>query len=823
MNNKVIKICLTLGSLMLVGCNTSQVDTSSMPKVSYFTHTHEYTQTFKDPTCESYGYTINQCECGDTQLTDYIDPLHHSFTNWKIEQIPSFEDMGVIKSKCDRCEDVADSTLPVLDDDRYIVDIIYEASCEENGLANFKIIINTTLIENATFTFDAVLPKKGHSYKNNIIEPTCTEVGYTEHYCECGDSYIDNYVDSKGHSFSEWKLVKEPTISNDGLLERICKIDSNHKENHELNSLNKVDYIFKVDYESTCYSKGQEKYTYEIDNQVFEFFNGIDLDTHELKNDICTKCGDCVNEIHIGYWATEGGMSVSGASVNEEDWKCSKIIIPEAKNGVPVVAINDNVFNTRYWMETIVLTKNITYIGENAFWNCENLKEVYYNGTIEDWCKITFASASSNPMSSADRIYFLNENDEYYEVTDLVLPNDLESINDYAFNGFKHLRSITLSNNLKNIGTDAFLNCYRLKEIYNLCNFDLVIGTETYGSIARYAKRISTSIVNSNIVIKDDFVFYNDENCYLFDYVGDSKNVVLPAYFNDKQYNIDEYAFFNNYFVDVFIPDTVLSIGYCSFLYSKMLVSLRLPYIGNTLSNENNLPFTYIFNSYGGVPNSLINVTIAGGIIVDEAFSHCATIQTLYLLESVTYIGEQAFRQCSSLTTLYIPNSMKEMKNSFGEGCHISNIYFNGTIEDWCSIRLYATDGMYTCSYPTPMRYNEKFYIKNDNNEYELISNIIKIPSIEIINQSQFESFDFESIILPNSVKLIEVAAFRNCSNLKNIYYEGTIEDYFNIILHYDTNASFLNATTYYYSEDIPTEEGLYWHYGEDGVTPIVW
>ena len=38
-----------------------------------------------------------------------------------------------------------------------------------------------------------------HDYKIKVYAPTCTDKGYTTYICECGDSYIDNYVNAKGH------------------------------------------------------------------------------------------------------------------------------------------------------------------------------------------------------------------------------------------------------------------------------------------------------------------------------------------------------------------------------------------------------------------------------------------------------------------------------------------------------------------------------------------------------------------------------------------------------------------------------------------------
>ena len=42
-----------------------------------------------------------------------------------------------------------------------------------------------------------------HEYASEITAPTCTEQGYTTYTCECGDSYVDDYVDAKGHNYSE--------------------------------------------------------------------------------------------------------------------------------------------------------------------------------------------------------------------------------------------------------------------------------------------------------------------------------------------------------------------------------------------------------------------------------------------------------------------------------------------------------------------------------------------------------------------------------------------------------------------------------------------
>ena len=40
-----------------------------------------------------------------------------------------------------------------------------------------------------------------HSYKSTVTAPTCTEQGYTTYTCECGDSYVDDYVATTDHTY----------------------------------------------------------------------------------------------------------------------------------------------------------------------------------------------------------------------------------------------------------------------------------------------------------------------------------------------------------------------------------------------------------------------------------------------------------------------------------------------------------------------------------------------------------------------------------------------------------------------------------------------
>ncbi len=61
--------------------------------------------------------------------------------------------------------------------------------------------------------------------------------------------------------------------------------------------------------------------------------------------------------------------------------------------------------------------------------------------------------------------------------------------------------------------------------------------------------------------------------------------------------------------------------------------------------------------------------------------------------------------------------------------------------------------------------------------------------------------------------------AFNGCSKL-TVFYKGTIEEWKKISINNYLN---LDEILYYYSENKPTDDGNYWHYDTDGVTPVIW
>lgn len=131
-------------------------------------------------------------------------------------------------------------------------------------------------------------------------------------------------------------------------------------------------------------------------------------------------------------------------------------------------------------------------IGDEAFYQCKNLKKVTIPETVEYIGAGIFSGCSNiwsltyNAINAECASYIFTNNDNHLEkivigdkvrrlpgglfggkeFTEVTLPACLERIDDYAFNGCKNLTTINLSDSLRYIGKGAFALCSSLKNIH---------------------------------------------------------------------------------------------------------------------------------------------------------------------------------------------------------------------------------------------------------------------------------------------------------------------------------------------------------------------
>lgn len=137
--------------------------------------------------------------------------------------------------------------------------------------------------------------------------------------------------------------------------------------------------------------------------------------------------------------------------------RCSKlenITIPDN-----VSSIGKYAFNYCTSLSSINIPAKVTTIGSSAFSGCSALQGVYISD-LAAWCKMAF-TYDRNPLVTGKKLYLNGE-----LVTELNIPEGIESISAYAFYNCTTIESLTIPSSVQSIGSNAFFGCTSLTTVY---------------------------------------------------------------------------------------------------------------------------------------------------------------------------------------------------------------------------------------------------------------------------------------------------------------------------------------------------------------------
>ena len=112
---------------------------------------------------------------------------------------------------------------------------------------------------NSTFLQYYDITQISHKYDSIVVNPTCTQMGYTLHKCSlCKSEYMDTYIDATGHKFGSWETIRSATCTLEGQEVRTCVI-CGEKETRSI-AKTSHNYITKV-IPSTFTEQGYDLHT----------------------------------------------------------------------------------------------------------------------------------------------------------------------------------------------------------------------------------------------------------------------------------------------------------------------------------------------------------------------------------------------------------------------------------------------------------------------------------------------------------------------------------------------------------------------------------
>ena len=704
--------------------NCDYFETRKIPKLD---HTHEYTETVVEPTCTEKGYTLHKCECGDEYKDNETEALGHLFGAWETITPATEDSEGLEQRVCARenCDFKEERKIPVLSHTHHYITITIEPTCTERGYtkytcekcgnsynADYKKALGHDFgewkeIKPATEEEDGLkertcarcgeteeqaIPAKTHEHKfvDTVIEPTCTERGYTIHKCKCGEQYEDSYVSALDHSFtnyvsdgnatctkdgtktakcdrcdetktmadegsakghkpSDYISDKEPTCTEAGSKHKECTVCGETLETVELPALDHSFTNYVSDGNATCTKDGTKTAKCDRCDEIKTIADEGSTKGHKpsdyisdkeptcteagSKHKECTVCGETLETVEVppkGHDYSTEWTTDKEATCTETGIKSHHCTRCEAKTDETEIPFAAHTFDD----EICTVCGAVELIEATGLEYTLSEDETYYIVSEMGDCTrkhfIIPATYNGLPVKEIGEAAFYKKSD----IMQVVLPDSIEKIGNSAFYQCPALKEITFGENLLTIGDSAFYECYKIKKIV-IPDKVTIIGKSAFS----YCSSLKVVTIG-NGVTSIGYEAFN--NC-----VG-LTSVTIP----NSVASVGSFAFYGcSGLTSITIPNSVTSIGRRAFDDCGDGLIKYLKGVGYVDK--------WAVSCDSAVTKVELKTDTVG--IAGYAFSGCSSLTEVTIPQGVKSICDNAFSHCSSLTSVNIPDSVKSI------------------------------------------------------------------------------------------------------------------------------------------------------------------
>ena len=191
--------------------------------------------------------------------------------------------------------------------------------------------------------------------------------------------------------------------------------------------------------------------------------------------------------------------------------------------------------------DTIEITENITFLGENVFENCINIDDVYFEPNINYVSTNLFKNCINlKNIFFTDSLNVIRESafENCISLTNIILPTQLQNLQANCFKNCSKLDTIKIYENVNVISMTAFQNC----DLFLIQNKSIVINnnnsyvTSYFSTLFPYAKVYKSSEDILDVYIKDIANLLNIDESQAKQYIYNSIVILTD---NNNIVNID--------------------------------------------------------------------------------------------------------------------------------------------------------------------------------------------------------------------------------------------------------------------------------------------
>ena len=365
--------CVSLTSVTIPNCVTSIgeytfYNCKSLTDVYYTGTENEWNKiTIDDHNENLTGATIHYNSVPCTE--------NHNYGEWKTIEEATCTKAGLKQRTCSFDGNVQKEEIPAKGHTEVVING-YAATCEKSGLTDGK----KCSVCGEVLEAQKEIPKLDHSYIKTVVEPTCTEQGYTIYKCEtCGDTKNADYVNAIDHDFSnnaQFCLNGCGKVNPNYVAPDTSTVQTGSCGDNVIYSLNTETGVLTIsgtgEMTDSPFSQNSSIKSVIIENGV------TSIVTYAFSG--CTSLTSITipdSVVSIGESAFDGCTSLVSVTLSKS-----------------ITTIEYSTFFGCSSLTSIEIPKSVTTIVNFAFCGCTNLKDVYYAGTQSEWNKINIGHSN---------------------------------------------------------------------------------------------------------------------------------------------------------------------------------------------------------------------------------------------------------------------------------------------------------------------------------------------------------------------------------------------------------------------------------------------